>query len=52
MLQTRNGKRTGPAAVKVAVDMVDEGLIDRKTAVARVAPSQLDQSAAWASPAW
>ena len=43
MLQTRNGKRTGPAAVKVAVDMVDEGLIDRKTAVVRVAPSQLDQ---------
>ncbi len=43
MLQTRNGKRTGPAAVKVAVDMVDEGLIDRKNAVARVAPSQLDQ---------
>jgi pyruvate, orthophosphate dikinase len=43
MLQTRNGKRTGPAAVKVAVDMVAEGLIDEKTAVLRVAPSQLDQ---------
>ena len=43
MLQTRNGKRTGPAAVKVAVDMVDEKLIDEKTAVMRVAPSQLDQ---------
>jgi pyruvate,orthophosphate dikinase len=43
MLQTRNGKRTGPAAVKVAVDMVEEGLIDRKAAVMRVAPSQLDQ---------
>ncbi|HAX43611.1 MAG TPA: pyruvate, phosphate dikinase [Bryobacteraceae bacterium] len=43
MLQTRNGKRTGPAAVKVAVDMVTEGLIDEKTAVMRVAPSQLDQ---------
>jgi pyruvate, orthophosphate dikinase len=43
MLQTRNGKRTGPAAVKVAVDMVEEGLIDDKTAVGRVAPSQLDQ---------
>ena len=43
MLQTRNGKRTGPAAVKVAVDMVAEGLIDEKTAVMRVAPSQLDQ---------
>jgi pyruvate, orthophosphate dikinase len=43
MLQTRNGKRTGPAAVRVAVDMVDEKLIDKKTAVQRVAPSQLDQ---------
>ena len=39
MLQTRNGKRTGPAAVKVAVNMVEEGLIDEKTAVMRVAPS-------------
>jgi len=43
MLQTRNGKRTGPAAVKVAVDMMQEGLIDEKTAIMRVAPSQLDQ---------
>ncbi|QOY87730.1 pyruvate, phosphate dikinase [Paludibaculum fermentans] len=43
MLQTRNGKRTGPAAVRVAVDMVTEGLIDEKTAVMRVAPAQLDQ---------
>jgi len=43
MLQTRNGKRTGPAAVRVAVDMADEGLIDEKTAVQRVAPNQLDQ---------
>src|SRR5579884_287521 len=43
MLQTRNGKRTGPAAVKVAVDMAEEGLIDAKTAVMRVAPAQLDQ---------
>jgi pyruvate,orthophosphate dikinase len=43
MLQTRNGKRTGPAAVKVAVDMVEEKLIDDKTAVGRVAPAQLDQ---------
>ena len=33
MLQTRNGKRTGPAAVRVAVEMVEEGLIDEKTAV-------------------
>jgi pyruvate,orthophosphate dikinase len=43
MLQTRNGKRTGPAAVRVAVEMHDEGLIDDQTAVLRVAPSQLDQ---------
>jgi pyruvate,orthophosphate dikinase len=43
MLQTRNGKRTGPAAVRIAVDMVEEGLIDKKEAVLRVAPSQLDQ---------
>ena len=43
MLQTRNGKRTGPAAVKVAVVMCEEGLIDEKTAVMRVAPAQLDQ---------
>ncbi|KAF0219522.1 MAG: pyruvate orthophosphate [Geobacteraceae bacterium] len=43
MLQTRNGKRTANAAIKVAVDMVKEGLIDEKTAVLRVAPSQLDQ---------
>jgi pyruvate,orthophosphate dikinase len=43
MLQTRNGKRTGPAAVKVAVAMCEEKLIDEKTAVMRVAPAQLDQ---------
>ena len=43
MLQTRNGKRTGAAAVRVAVEMAGEGLIDRKTAVMRVAPYQLDQ---------
>jgi pyruvate,orthophosphate dikinase len=43
MLQTRNGKRTAKAAIKTAVDMVREGLIDEKTAVLRVAPSQLDQ---------
>ncbi len=43
MLQTRNGKRTAKAAIKIAVDMVKEGLIDEKTAVLRVAPSQLDQ---------
>ena len=43
MLQTRNGKRTGPAAVRVAVDMVEEGLISKKEAVQRVAPNQLDQ---------
>ncbi len=43
MLQTRSGKRTGAAAVRVAVDMVHEGLIDRTTAVHRVTPAQLDQ---------
>ncbi len=43
MLQTRTGKRTAAAAVKIAVDMVKEGLIDKKTAVLRVEPSQLDQ---------
>ncbi|MBM3794957.1 MAG: pyruvate, phosphate dikinase [Acidobacteria bacterium] len=43
MLQTRNGKRTGPAAVRLAVEMCEERLIDKKTAVMRVAPSQLDQ---------
>ncbi|MGH9581997.1 MAG: PEP-utilizing enzyme, partial [Bryobacteraceae bacterium] len=43
MLQTRNGKRTGPAAVRAAVDMVEEGLISKEEAVQRVAPNQLDQ---------
>jgi pyruvate,orthophosphate dikinase len=43
MLQTRNGKRTGPAAVKIAVDMVREGLIDEKTAVLRIPAGDLDQ---------
>ena len=43
MLQTRTGKRTGAAAVRVAVDMYHEGLIDRATAVERVTPEQLDQ---------
>ena len=43
MLQTRNGKRTAAAAVKIAVDMVKEKLIDEKTGVLRVDPSSLDQ---------
>lgn len=43
MLQTRNAKRTGPAAVRIAVEMVEEGLIDKATAIGRVEPSQLDQ---------
>ena len=43
MLQTRNGKRTGPAAVRIAVAMVEEGMISKKDAVLRVAPGQLDQ---------
>ncbi|HLA39211.1 MAG TPA: pyruvate, phosphate dikinase, partial [Candidatus Glassbacteria bacterium] len=43
MLQTRTGKRTAQAAVKIAVDMVRDGMIDKKTAVRRIEPSQLDQ---------
>ncbi|PXF61783.1 MAG: pyruvate, phosphate dikinase [Candidatus Methanogaster sp.] len=43
MLQTRTGKRTAQAAVKTAVDMVAEGLIDKETAILRVEPDQLDQ---------
>jgi pyruvate,orthophosphate dikinase len=43
MLQTRNGKRTAHAAVKIAVDMVEEGLINKKQAVLLVDPNALDQ---------
>ncbi len=43
MLQTRTGKRTAASAIRVAVDMFKEGLIDKKTAVLRVEPDQLDQ---------
>ncbi|MDJ0386793.1 pyruvate, phosphate dikinase [Roseomonas sp. E05] len=43
MLQTRNGKRTAAASLKIAVDMAREGLIDEPEAVKRVAPSSLDQ---------
>ncbi len=43
MLQTRNGKRTAAAAVKVAVDLVNEDLIDTETAVMRIEPSQINQ---------
>ncbi len=43
MLQTRVGKRNGPAAIKMAVDMVKEGLITKEMAVARVRPEQLDE---------
>ncbi len=43
MLQTRNGKRTAQAAVRVAVEMAAEGLIDQNTAVLRVEPASLDQ---------
>ena len=42
MLQTRNGKRTAAAALKIAVDLVDEGKISEDTAVLRVEPKQLD----------
>jgi pyruvate, orthophosphate dikinase len=43
MLQTRVGKRTARAALKVAIDMVEEGLISREEAVLRIDPAQLDQ---------
>jgi len=43
MLQTRSAKRTAAAAVKIAVDMVEEGLIDEREAVSRIEPSQVDQ---------
>ena len=43
MLQCRIGKRTGVAALNMAMDMVDEGMIDEKTAVMRVSPAQLDE---------
>lgn len=43
MLQTRSGKRTGSAMVKMAMDMLHEGLIDEKTAVLRVEPEKLDE---------
>ncbi|HEY1962850.1 MAG TPA: pyruvate, phosphate dikinase [Rhizomicrobium sp.] len=43
MLQTRSGKRTAEASLKVAVDMVQEGLIDQNTAIGRIDPNALDQ---------
>ncbi|HVY60910.1 MAG TPA: putative PEP-binding protein, partial [Planctomycetota bacterium] len=43
LLQTRTGKRTGPAAVRLAVDMVQEGRIDERTALLRVEPEHLEQ---------
>ncbi len=43
MLQTRTGKRTAKAAIQIAVNMVEEGLIDKKTAVMRVEPEHVDQ---------
>lgn len=43
ILQTRNGKRTAQAAIRIAVEMVDEGLIDKETALLRVDPDQLNQ---------
>lgn len=43
MLQTRNGKRTAAAAIKVAVDLVSEGMITKEEAILRVEPKQLDQ---------
>lgn len=43
ILQTRSGKRAGAAAVKIAIDMVHEGLIDKNTAIPRVSPAHIDQ---------
>ena len=43
MLQTRTGKRSGAAAVRIAVDMAQEKVIDRATAIQRVTPEQIDQ---------
>ncbi len=43
MLQTRTGKRTGASAIKIAVDMCNQGMIDKKTAIMRVMPEQLDE---------
>ncbi|WP_458412098.1 pyruvate, phosphate dikinase [Schinkia sp. CFF1] len=43
MLQTRTGKRTAQAAITIAVDMVEEGIIDKRTAILRVDPDQLNQ---------
>ena len=43
MLQTRTGKRNGAAAIKIAVDMCNEGMIDKQTALQRVRPEQLDE---------
>jgi pyruvate,orthophosphate dikinase len=43
MLQTRNGKRTAPAAIQIAMDMLEEKLIDEREAILRVTPASLDQ---------
>jgi pyruvate,orthophosphate dikinase len=43
LLQTRNGKRTGAAMVKIAVDMLEDGKIDEKTALSRIDPNKLDE---------
>lgn len=43
MLQTRNGKRTAAAMVKIAIDMLNEGMIDEKTAILRQEPNKLDE---------
>ncbi len=43
LLQTRNGKRTGAAMIKIAVDMLEDGKIDEKTALSRIDPNKLDE---------
>ena len=42
-LQTRNGKRTGAAMVKIAIDLLHQGMIDEKTALNRIEPNKLDE---------
>ncbi len=47
MLQTRTGKRTAPAAIRIAVDLVEEGLLDKEQALEKVEPAQLEQLLHW-----
>ena len=51
-LQTRNGKRTGTAMVKIAMDLLHEGMIDEKTAILRCEPQKLDELCIQYSISW